>query len=121
MIITWLNKNKVLLIGLLAAVALPINDLLTQGQTSKKVLVFAGVTALLSFAARNLRGQWATIAGLIGTTVTYYLTMDNTGNIEWSKIIMFFIVQALAIVAPPAKNRDYEHADTIVEAKENGK
>jgi hypothetical protein len=116
----WFNKYKVIIFGLLAAIALPINDLITQGGVSTKAIVFAGVTAALTFAARNLRGQWATIAGLLGTTATYYLTMDTSGNVDWSKIIMFFIVQILAIVAPPAKSVGYERTDTIMEAKQEG-
>jgi len=58
----WFNQHKVLLIGLLMAAALPINDLLTTGETNVKTLVISGFAAVLSFGARNFRGQWATIA-----------------------------------------------------------
>lgn len=116
----WFNAHKVLILGLLASVALPINDLITQGETSTKVIVFSAITAILTFLARNLRGQWVTIAGILGTTFTYYITMDSTGNIEWGKIIMFVVMQVFAIVAPPAKSRGYEHTDIIAEAKAEG-
>lgn len=117
---SFFNKYKVLIIGLLTAVALPLNDLITTGETSAKVLAFASVTALLSYAARNFRGQWATIAGFLGTTVATYLTMQENGSVSWAQLVLQLLLQLLAAAAPPAKSRGYENTDLIESAKQKG-
>lgn len=118
---TWFNKHKVLIIGLLMAIALPINDLITTGETSKKVIIISAATAALAFLSRNIRGQWATIIGLIGTTLATYLTMVQTGQqISWSQIVLQFVIAVLAAIAPPAKSRGYENTPLIATAKKEG-
>ena len=117
----FFNKNKVLIIGLLSAIALPIYDLVSSGETSLKVCVMAGLVALTSYLARNLRGQWATIAGAVGTMLATYITQDQSGQpISWAQIILQGVVLLLAATAPPAKSRGYEHTEVIVEAKAAG-
>jgi hypothetical protein len=80
---TFLNDYKVLIIGLLSAVALALNEVFKTGGASTKALVFAAFVAAVSFLANNLRGQWATIAGIVGTTLTTYITMEQNGTISW--------------------------------------
>lgn len=117
---SFFNDNKVLIIGLLSAVALAMNELFVKGQSSTKALVFAAFIAALSFLANNLRGQWATIAGILGTSLATYVTMDQTGTISWPQLIMQAVIALLAVVAPPAKSRGYEHSNTIEQAKYAG-
>lgn len=114
------NNNKVLIIGLLSAIALALNELFMKGESSTKALVFAAFIAALSFLANNLRGQWATIAGILGTSVATYVTMDQSGTISWAQLIMQAVIALLAVVAPPAKSRGYEHTNTIEQAKYSG-
>lgn len=114
------NNNKVLIIGLLSAVALALNEIFVKGDYNTKALVFAAFIAALSFLANNLRGQWATIAGILGTTIATYVTMDQTGNVSWPQLIMQAVIALLAVVAPPAKSRGYEHTVTIEGARYQG-
>jgi uncharacterized membrane protein len=117
---SFFNDNKVLIIGLFSAVALALNEVFSKGDYNSKALVFAAFIAALSFLANNLRGQWATIAGILGTTLSTYITMDQTGNISWPQLIMQAVIALLAVVAPPAKSRGYEHTQTIENAKGAG-
>lgn len=117
----FFDKNKVLIIGLLSAIALPVYELLKNGETSTKVLVMSGAVALTSYLARNLRGQWATIAGAVGTMLATYIIQDQTGlPISWAQIIMQGLVLLLAASAPPPKSRGYESTAIIMEAKKEG-
>jgi hypothetical protein len=114
------NTYKVLIVGLLSAVALALSDVFQTGGATTKGLVFAAFIAALSFLANNLRGQWASIAGIIGTTLATYITMDQTGTVSWQQLILQAVVALLAVVAPPAKSRGYEHTMTIEQAKAAG-
>lgn len=116
----FLNKYKVLIVGLLMAIALPVQELITTGAASTQVLVFAAFTAALSYVARNFRGQWATIAGLLGTTLATYLTMQTAGAISWSQLVIQFVISILAALTPPAKSRGYENTPEIKVAKKEG-
>lgn len=117
---TFFEENKVVILGLTMAVALALNELVIKGEKSTKALVFAGFLAGLSFLANNLRGQWASIAGIFGTALTTYITMESTGTISWPQIILQAVIAYLAVVAPPAKSRGYEHTNTIEQAKSQG-
>ncbi len=117
---TFFNENKVLIFGLLSAVALTLNEMFGAGEASPKVLVFAGLVAAASFLAKNLRGQWATIAGLVGTAITTYLTMEQQGSISWAQLVLQVVIGFLAITMPPAKSVGYERTQLITEAKAQG-
>lgn len=116
----FFEKYKVLIFGLLTAIALPLNDLAQHGEISVKVWVYAGFTAGLTFVAKNFRGQWATISGILGTGLAMYMTMESNGTVNWSQLIMFMVLQILAAVAPPAKSIGYEKSDTIKDAVQEG-
>lgn len=117
----FFDKYKVLIIGLLSAIALPIYDLIQKGETSTKVIVMAAAVALTSYLARNLRGQWASIAGIVGTVLATYITQESTGNpISWAQLIMQFVVLFLAALSAPAKSIGYEKAPAIIQAKQEG-
>jgi hypothetical protein len=117
---SFFNQYKVVILGCLSAIALALYDLTKTGETSTKVLVFAGALALTSFLANNLRGQWASIAGIVGTAITTYVTMDQQGAISWSQLILQLVVAMLAVAAPPPKSRGYEHTATISNARYDG-
>jgi hypothetical protein len=117
---SFFQANKVLIFGLLSAVALGLNEAFATGGASTKVLIFAAFLAALSFLANNLRGQWATIAGVIGTALTTYITQEQTGVISWPQIILQAVLALLAVFTPPAKSKGYEYTQTIENAKSQG-
>lgn len=116
----WFTKNKVLIIGLLSAIALPIYDLISKGETSTKVIVMAGAVALTSYLSRNLRGQWQSIATIVGTVLATYIAQEQAGAVSWAQLIMQAIVLYLGASASPAKSVGYEKTPIIVEAKKEG-
>lgn len=116
----WFYQNKVVILGLLTAVLLAVQEAMKAGESSTKVFVFAGILAAISFLANNLRGQVATIIGIVGTAVSTYVTMDQTGSVSWSQIVLQTMLALLAVFAPPAKSKGYEHTNTIQSAKAQG-
>lgn len=115
-----LMKNKVLIAGLLSAVLLAISEVVKGNDASIKMLVFSGFIAAASFLARNLRGQAASIAGLVGNAVAAYVAQQANGHVEWSQIISQTLLTLIAIWVGPAKSLGYEKSDTIMEAKKEG-
>lgn len=117
------SKYKVLITGLIAAVAIAIQPLVVETAEHVKwpVLgVAAGMTAL-SFLANNLRGQGATILGIIGITADVSYNLLEKGQFSWEKAgLMALIAYAFAHIGPP-KTVGYEKTATIESAKEEGK
>ena len=116
----WFYQNKVVIVGLIAAVLLAVQEAMKAGESSTKVFVFAGILAAISFLANNLRGQVATIIGIVGTAISTYVTMDQTGSVSWSQIVLQTMLALLAVFAPPAKSKGYEYTQTIQQAKSQG-
>lgn len=121
-LVPWFVHWKVLIIGLGAAIAMPIQDLIQNGQTpSTKILVWSGVIAAASYLARNLRGQWSTIMGIVSTWITTYWTHNQAGiKTTWLQLILQAIGLYFAAVMPPAKSIGYEQSPPIEKAKQEG-
>ncbi len=117
----WIEKNKVLLIGFLMAVAMPLYELFKDGSVSLKIAAFTFFTAGLAWAANNLRGQWASIAGILGVSLATFITMQSTGTISWGQLVLQFVINILAVLSGPAKFIGYEKSDLIAQAKQDGK
>ena len=116
----FLMKHKVVILGMLAAVALAISEMVKGGEASVKVLVFSGLIAAASWIARNLRGQFATITGLIGNSLAAYLTMQETGSVSYAQLVLQLIISVLAALSAPAKSSGYEKTEVIKDAKKEG-
>lgn len=117
----WFTKNKVLIIGLLSAIVMPIYDLIKQGHTSTNTVILTAAIAITAYFARNLRGQWQTIFGILATVVANYAVQAGTGQpIKWWELILGGIALFLSASAPPAKSVGYEKTPVIVEAKKAG-
>lgn len=114
------QQNKVLIVGLLSSVLLAVSELVKGGNASIKLLVFSGFIAGATFLARNLRGQWATISGILASALTAYLTQSESGHVSWAQIVTQMAIALLGILAAPAKSVGYERSAPIVEAKTEG-
>ena len=117
---TFFEKNKVFLLGLLASIGVALNSFIGKPEIEWKPLAFAIFTAILSYMANNLRGQWVTIAGVVATLFSTYMTMEQTGTVSWQQLAMQAVVALIAVVAPPPKVSGYEKSSTIQEAKVEG-
>ena len=116
---TFLLKYKVFLLGLLGAIGVSLQELLTttSGTVDLKVYGFALLMAILSYFASQWRGQGITALGILGTLSGVFVATQQTGGFTWTQFITLSIAALLSAVAPPAKPATYENNKTIVDAK----
>ena len=120
---TWLSTNKVLIFGILSAVAMNIEQYFnsTAGYSWQVIALSSGVV-IVSFLAKNLRGQWVTILGSVQTLLTVILNdVDTHTPILWRTVIITFVVAILAAVAPAGKSLSYEKSGPVEAAKAEAK
>lgn len=118
----FLNANKVLIFGLLSAMVMTAQTLLSSGPTDYKVLALSVVIAGIGFLAKNLRGQWATILGSILPTFGVVLTKTQSNDpISWGLVSVAAVAAVLGAVAPPPKSLSYESSPEIANAKQEAK
>lgn len=116
----FISKNKVILLGALGAIGVALTSFVGQPELQIKPLVFAVVAALLAYLANNLRGQWVSIAGILGMSLTTFITMEQTGTVSWQQLILQAVVAFIAVVASPPKPQGYEQTAIIKKAVEQG-
>lgn len=113
-----LMANKVIIFGLLSAVAMTVQELSSEYATDYKVLALAAFVAAVSFLAKNLRGQWATIIGSVLPSLVVILDKVETHTpITWGAMGSAMVLAFLGVVAPPAKSLSYETSPVVAEAK----
>jgi urea transporter len=119
LLLFW-NTNKVFILGLLSAIGLSLNEMLTAntGDMNLKVYGFAALMAGLSFIANKWRGQGVTITGVVGILSAVFVQMHTTGVFTIPQFIIYSALAILAAVAPPPKPLTYEKDAAIVQAKE---
>lgn len=120
---TWFSTNKVLLIGLLSAIAMDVQQYFSNGEvvTAPVILISVGV-AVTSFLAKNLRGQWITISGALGSLfLVIQSSIISHVPISWGLAISTLVLNLLAAVAPAGKSLAYEQSPTVEAAKAQAK
>jgi membrane protein implicated in regulation of membrane protease activity len=122
MIKTFWDKNKVFILGLLGAIALAIEPFAanTSDDVKWKVVGFAVLVAVLSYFAKEWRGQGLSIIGILGNTSAVFVTVWNTGHFTWNQFILQLILAILTAAGADPKSRGYEKAEVIKEAKKEG-
>lgn len=126
---SWFNRNKVLFIGLLSAVAVAMTPFVQTGDVGDTVtwaaIGYAAMLATIAFLGNAWRGQGATLFGVIGTALTTISNLLVSGSdipprqFIIQVVLQTFIAFALA-VGPDPKSRGYEHSQPIIEAKKEG-
>lgn len=114
------NSNKVFILGLLGAIAVSVQEFATQPEVDWKVVGFAALMAVLSYFAKEWRGQGVSITGIVGTLAATFLTVHQTGNFTWLQFTTSAILAVLAAAGADPKSRGYEASHNIVEAKKEG-
>lgn len=122
MVTTFWNKNKVFILGLLGAIALAIEPFAanTSEDVKWKVVGFAVGVAILSFFAKEWRGQGMSIVGIIGNVSAVFVTVWNTGNFTWNQFILQLILAIITAAGADPKSRGYENSEVIQTAKKEG-
>ena len=118
-IIDFFATNKVFITGLLAAIAVVLQQFLMEPSIDWKTIGLAVGIAALSYIANLWRGQGVTLLGIIGT-LAYVFVQNLTSGIplDWSKIILMAVVAIISAVAPPPKSVNYEKSAVIEQAKD---
>ena len=126
---TFWERNKVLILGLMSAIALAITPFAQTGNPGEIVkwtsVGYAALIATLSFLGNAWRGQGTTLFGLIGTAMATagHLLIQGShtdiGQFLLQLVIQTFIAVSMASQSDP-KSRGYEHTTTIKEAKKEG-
>ena len=112
------QANQVLLTGLISAIAIALQQFMGTGNpTDWKVIGFAVLLAIASWAGNNLRGKGVSVVGLLGVAGYALTSVAVNGTINLNQLILAFLVGMGALVAPPPKNESYEQSPTIVAAK----
>lgn len=117
---TFWNKNKVLILTLIASIAVTVQEFASQPVVDWKVIGFAVLMTALSFFAKEWRGQGLSITGIVGTLAATFLTVYQTGTFTWLQFSTSAILAILAAAGADPKSRGYEAAPAIVEAKKEG-
>jgi hypothetical protein len=126
---TFWDKYKVLIIGLLSAIATALTPFLQAADQSEGVkwvtLAYAVGIAVMSFVGNKLRGQGTTIAGLLGTAMlTAGSLLVQGGNAKWDYMLLQIIGQSLiaflAVASDGGKTRGVENLPEVKAQKERG-
>jgi hypothetical protein len=115
------QRNKVFLTGLAAALALALTEFTVQPTVDWKVVGYAALMAVLSYAANTWRGQGVTILGVLGTLAGTFVSLQTTGHFTWAQFFISAVAAVLAAVASPPKPLGYEKTSTIENAKAQGR
>lgn len=115
----WFQNNKVVLLSILMAVLLSVQQFAGSTPVNVLVVVFAALIAGLGVLANNLRGQWATIVTSVIGTITVVQQNIQTGNkISWYALLIALGIAIIGVFLPPTKPASYELNPTIVAAKQ---
>lgn len=116
------DKNKVFILGLLASIAVTLQQFVGQpdDDVKWKAVGFAVMMTVLSFLARNWRGQGLSIVGIIGNLAGVFVTIQETGQFSWIQFILQGSIAIIAAAGSDPKSRGYENTEVIKEAKKEG-
>lgn len=98
-----LSKNWVFISGLLASLAVALQQFIVPGPVEWKAVGYAAMMAVLSYLANQWRGQGVSFTGIVGTLAYTFVTISSAGTFSWGQFILSGIVAVLSAVAPPAK------------------
>lgn len=114
----WL-KYHVFIIGLISSVCLALTEFTATPKIDWLVVGYAVFVAIGSYFAKNLRGQGATIAGILLTSgASIYSVLKGGGELNISQILLSVAVNIGLALASPAKTVEYEQSATIQQAKQ---
>lgn len=114
------NKNKVLILGVLSAIAIALQPIIAGKSITWPTVGIAAGLAVLSFFAKEWRGQGMSILGIVGIAAQVIHTQISEGTFSWQRAAVSIFVAIVFAVAPDPKSRGYENTAIIKEAKKQG-
>lgn len=113
-----LDKYKVLVTAIAASLTLTLQQFIGQPEVSWKAIAVAALLGIAGVVGNYLRGQYVSMAGIIGIATMAVTEVAQGHIINWNQVAISIAVALLALVAPPPKARDYEHDPMIKSAKD---
>lgn len=92
---TFLQKNYVLVAGIIAALVLTLQQFLGKGAIDAKALGLSALVAVIGVIANQWKGKGVTITGIIGNVAYSFVSIYNTGTFSWTE---FGITAGLTIL-----------------------
>lgn len=119
---TFWDKYKVFILGLIGAAAIAVQPFVlnTTEEIKWQAVGTAAGLAVLSFIAKEWRGQGMTIIGIIGVSADTIYNLIDSGTFSWQRAILSVIIAIAFAAMPDPKSRGYENSSTIKEAKREG-
>lgn len=114
------NKNKVFILGLIGSIGISLQDYISKPAVDYKIIAFAAFLAIISYFAKEWRGQGLSITGVIGSAAGVFITMQQSNTFTWQQFILQTIVLIITTAVPDPKSRGYENTPAILEAKKQG-
>lgn len=97
---TFFQKNRVFIIGLISAILVAVEQYAT-GPIDYKVIGYAALMAVISYFANNLKGDIATIIGIIGTDLTSIIpSLISHTPISWLQLAIQTLAAITALLVP---------------------
>lgn len=113
-----LSKYKVLLTAIVASLTLTLQQFVGVPEVSWKAIGLAALLGVVGVVGNFLRGQYVSMAGIIGIASMAISEVAQGHVINWQQLMISLAVAFLALVSPPPKLRSYENDPTIKSAKE---
>lgn len=104
----FLADNKVMIISLLMAIVMVVQQALTNTSWDWLAIGYAGGIAILGVIANAWKGQGFTILGIIGTVAYAFVDILNGGHFTWKQLIlsaMLAIITAAIKSLQPESNK----------------
>lgn len=116
----YFQSNKVFIFGLLGAIAVTLQEFISDTGISFKVIGFAVLMAALSYLAKEWRGQGLSITGIAGNLAAVFITVYQNGEFTWVQFALQAVIAIIATASPDPKSIGYEKTDIITQAKIQG-
>jgi hypothetical protein len=95
----FIAANQVLLLAVVSALILVIQQAASEGPISFKALAYAAFLAVLGVVANQWRGRGLTITGIIGTFAGVAQNIYATGNFTWNEFILSALLAVMLAAA----------------------
>lgn len=116
----FIQNNKVFILGLLASAAVTLQEFVSQPDVNYRVVGFAIIMSILSYLAKEWRGQGLSITGIVGNLAAVFITVHQTGEFTWMQFALQSIIAIIAASTPDPKSVGYERTIVIKQAKHIG-
>lgn len=95
----FIQKNAVLVMALVSALTLVLQQAMMNHSTDWKAIGFACFIGVLSVFSNQWQGKGVTVLGIIATLAGTFTTIWKTGTFTWNEFILSAIVALLTAVA----------------------